>query len=91
MANRLNEMADGVNSQLVSSVADINTYAVQIAQLNDAIGRAQRASGQPPNDLLDQRDQLILDLARKSRRRSSSRATGITTFSSATASRWWLA
>ena len=65
MANRLNEISDGVNSQIVSSVADINTYAVQIAQLNDAIGRAQRATGQPPNDLLDQRDQLVLDLGKE--------------------------
>lgn len=65
MANRLDEMADGVNSQIVSSTANINTYAVQIAQLNDAIGRAQRATGQPPNDLLDQRDQLVLDLGKE--------------------------
>ncbi|HEY9097249.1 MAG TPA: flagellar hook-associated protein FlgK [Thiobacillus sp.] len=65
MANRLSEISDGVNSQIVSSVNEINTYAVQIAQLNDAIGRAQRATGQPPNDLLDQRDQLILDLGKE--------------------------
>ena len=65
MASRLNEISDGVNSQIVSSVGDINTYAVQIAQLNDAIGRAQRATGQPPNDLLDQRDQLVLDLGKE--------------------------
>jgi len=65
MAYQLNEMAGGVNSQIVSSTADINTYAVQIAQLNDSIGRAQRATGQPPNDLLDQRDQLVLDLGKE--------------------------
>ncbi|MBT9568197.1 MAG: flagellar hook-associated protein FlgK [Thiobacillus sp.] len=65
MASRLTEIADGVNSQIVSSVTDINTYAVQIAQLNDSIGRAQRATGQPPNDLLDKRDQLILDLGKE--------------------------
>ena len=65
MANRLSEISDGVNSQIVSSVNEINTYAVQIAQLNDSIGRAQRATGQPPNDLLDQRDQLILDLGKE--------------------------
>ena len=65
MASRLSEMADGVNSQIVSSVADINTFAQQISQLNDAIGRAQRATGQPPNDLLDKRDQLILDLGKE--------------------------
>ncbi len=65
MANRLTEISDGVNSQLVSSVGDINTYAAQIAQMNDAIGRALRATGQPPNDLLDQRDQLVLELGKE--------------------------
>lgn len=62
MAGRLQEMEQGVNSQMISSVGAINTYAQQIASLNDAIGKAQRASGQPPNDLLDQRDQLVVDL-----------------------------
>ncbi|AAZ97581.1 Flagellar hook-associated protein [Thiobacillus denitrificans ATCC 25259] len=62
LAGRLDEIEQGVNSQIVSSVDVINTYAEQIARLNDAIGKAQRASGQPANDLLDQRDQLILDL-----------------------------
>ena len=62
LAGRLDEMRQGVNSQIQSSVSVINTYAEQIANLNDAIGKAQRASGQPANDLLDQRDQLVLDL-----------------------------
>ncbi|HEX7972464.1 MAG TPA: flagellar hook-associated protein FlgK [Thiobacillus sp.] len=62
MAGRLDEIKQGVNSQVLSSVDSINTYAQQIASLNDAIGRAQRATGQLPNDLLDQRDQLVLDL-----------------------------
>jgi flagellar hook-associated protein 1 len=62
LAGRLKEMEQGVNSQVTSSVSAINSYAEQIAQLNDAIGRAQSATGQPANDLLDQRDQLILDL-----------------------------
>jgi flagellar hook-associated protein 1 FlgK len=62
MAGRLDEIEQGVNSQITSGVSAINSYAKQIAQLNDAIGRAQGATGQPPNDLLDQRDQLILDL-----------------------------
>ena len=62
LAGRLDEMRQGVNSQIQSSVSVINSYASQIAQLNDAIGKAQRATGQPPNDLLDQRDQLVLDL-----------------------------
>ncbi len=62
MAGRLNEIDQGVNSQISSSVKSINTYAEQLASLIDAIGRLQRGSGQPANDLLDQRDQLILDL-----------------------------
>lgn len=62
LAGRLDEIGQGVNSQVLSSVSLINTYAQQIAGLNDAIGRAQRATGQPPNDLLDMRDQLVLDL-----------------------------
>lgn len=62
LAGRLNEIEQGVNSQVLSSVNVINSYAEQIAGLNDAIGRAQRATGQPPNDLLDMRDQLVLDL-----------------------------
>jgi len=62
MAGRFQEMEQGINSQITSSVGVINSYATQIAQLNDAIGRTQGATGQPANDLIDQRDQLILDL-----------------------------
>ncbi len=67
LAGRLDEMAQGVNSQIQSSVGVINAYAEQIARLNDAISRSQGADGQPPNDLLDQRDQLILDLNKEIR------------------------
>jgi flagellar hook-associated protein 1 FlgK len=62
LAGRLDEMKQGVNTQIQSSVGVINAYAEQIAKLNDAISKVQRADGQPANDLLDQRDQLILDL-----------------------------
>lgn len=62
LSGRLSEIEQGINSQVTSSVNVINTYALQIAKLNDAIGIAQRSTGQPANDLLDQRDQLILDL-----------------------------
>lgn len=67
LAGRLDEIEQGVNSQISSSVSVINSYAKQIAQMNDAIGRAQSANGQPANDLLDQRDQLILDLNKEIR------------------------
>lgn len=58
---RLTDIADGLTSQISSSVNIINTYAQQIAALNTNIKRAEAASGggQLPNDLLDQRDQII--------------------------------
>lgn len=62
IGSRLREIEQGVNSQITTSVMLINSYGEQIARLNDAISIAQRATGQPPNDLLDQRDQLVLDL-----------------------------
>ena len=63
MTGRLEEIRKGVNTQLTASVTTINTYAKQIAQLNDQIGKLTEAGGlNPPNDLLDKRDQLIMDL-----------------------------
>ena len=62
LSGRLNEIEQGVNSQVQSTVGVINAYAQQLSQINDAIGRTQRATGQPANDLLDQRDQLVMDL-----------------------------
>lgn len=63
---RFTEIRDGVNSEIRSSVGVVNSYAQQIASLNQQIGVAQGAAGgqQPANDLLDQRDQLIGDLNR---------------------------
>lgn len=63
MNGRLDEIRKGVNTQITASVVSINTYAKQIAQLNDQIGKLTDAAGlNPPNDLLDKRDQLIMDL-----------------------------
>jgi flagellar hook-associated protein 1 FlgK len=60
---RLNEIRDGVDTQLAGTVADINSYSTQIAALNQRIILAQAAGpGQPANDLLDQRDQLVAEL-----------------------------
>ncbi|MDO9366411.1 MAG: flagellar basal body rod C-terminal domain-containing protein, partial [Methylotenera sp.] len=63
--NRLNEIRDGVNAQLTSSVGLVNVYARQIASLNDVIEKAVSADGNTPNDLLDQRDQLVLELSKQ--------------------------
>ncbi|CAG4882182.1 Flagellar hook-associated protein flgK [Georgfuchsia toluolica] len=59
----LARMGDAINSQLKASIASINSYVQQIAQLNQKIVVAQSgANRQPANDLLDQRDALIADL-----------------------------
>lgn len=62
--SRLNEIREGVNSQLQSSVTEVNAYAKQIASLNDIIDESISASGNAPNDLMDQRDQLVLELSK---------------------------
>lgn len=64
-SSRLNEIRDGVNTQLTSSVNLVNSYAKQIAGLNDVIDKAISATGNPPNDLMDQRDQLVLELSKE--------------------------
>lgn len=60
---RLTDITNGNTSQITSSVTMINTYAQQIATLNGNIKRSiANGVGQQPNDLLDQRDQLISKL-----------------------------
>jgi len=57
---RMNDINSSINGQISSTVTTINSYAQQIASMNKNIVLAQAAfNGQPPNDLLDQRDQLI--------------------------------
>ena len=52
-----------VNTAISSSVSQINNYAAQIANLNDQISRLTGVgAGASPNDLLDQRDQLVTEL-----------------------------
>ncbi|MDD2721888.1 MAG: flagellar hook-associated protein FlgK [Gallionella sp.] len=57
---RLTDISNTLTGQISGSVQNINTYATQIATLNGNIKRAiASGQGQQPNDLLDQRDQLI--------------------------------
>lgn len=52
-----------VNLGITSTVEQINNYTSQIASLNDKIARLTGVgAGASPNDLLDQRDQLVSDL-----------------------------
>ncbi|KVT31379.1 flagellar hook-associated protein FlgK [Burkholderia ubonensis] len=55
-------LRQSVNTQLSATVAQINTYTTQIAQLNQQIATAG-SQGQPPNQLMDQRDQAVSNLS----------------------------
>ena len=59
---RLVDLNNGVNSQITNSITNINSYAKQISTLNQNIVLSTGANGQPPNDLLDQRDELVKQL-----------------------------
>jgi flagellar hook-associated protein 1 FlgK len=60
-ATALDELQTGVETELAQKISSINTITSSIARVNEKIARAQ-GGGQPPNDLLDQRDQLVRDL-----------------------------
>lgn len=65
---RMREIRSGVNAQITSEVSVINSYAKQIAELNQRIILTQAGGGnQPANDLLDQRDQLVAELNKEIR------------------------
>jgi flagellar hook-associated protein 1 FlgK len=59
---RLDEMDKEVNSRIALAVDDINRIATSIADLNGQIALANNATT-PPNDLLDARDALVLELS----------------------------
>ena len=59
----LKNQINNVNNELAKNVDKINSYTQQIAELNQKIVRLQNVSGgHEPNDLLDQRDQLVSEL-----------------------------
>jgi len=62
MAARLTELQQGVNSTVSASVNQINAYTQRIAELNHQIAGLSLDPNIAPNDLLDQRDQLISEL-----------------------------
>lgn len=60
---RLAEIRDGINQQIGGQVTEINAYGSQLAEINRRIILAQVGGGNhSPNDLLDQREQLVKDL-----------------------------
>jgi flagellar hook-associated protein 1 len=53
-----------LDSRIQTTASDITSIAQNIAKLNGQIADAQALNGQPPNDLLDQRDQLLNQLSK---------------------------
>ena len=60
-ANSLNELELGTEAGISQAVKAVNSLAGRIAAVNAEISKAQ-GSGHTPNDLLDQRDQLVSEL-----------------------------
>lgn len=59
----LRNVDSSLSTSITSSVDQINGYAKQIANINQQIAKLKGAgAGNEPNDLLDQRDQLVNDL-----------------------------
>ena len=54
---------EGLNTQITTTVEQVNSYLARIDDLNTQISLASgKAGGSPPNDLLDQRDQAVMEL-----------------------------
>ncbi len=60
-SQRLDDLIQAIGQELDQKVIAINSLSASIAQVNAEITRAS-GNGQPPNDLLDRRDQLIRNL-----------------------------
>ena len=62
--DRLNDQNEIINGQMEVVAGEITTIGKAIAELNEQIQFAVAAAGgNPPNDMLDQRDKLITDLS----------------------------
>ena len=58
---QLDALQSGVTEDVKNSITVVNTLAKRVADINRQIAAAQ-GSGHAPNDLLDQRDQLISEI-----------------------------
>jgi flagellar hook-associated protein 1 FlgK len=62
--NWMENSRSAIASRMGTKVQEINQLSSSIAAVNQQIMEARSsAGGQPPNDLLDKRDQLVLDLS----------------------------
>ena len=61
---RTHQIESSLNGRIEQNIGEVNTLATEIAALNTNISEARnRTGGQQPNDLLDQRDRLLLRLS----------------------------
>lgn len=75
---QLNDLGRSVNAQITAEIDEINALTTAIANINVDIQRAAgAASGEQPNDLLDRRDQLVLELSRIVGVKTQQRADGM--------------
>lgn len=61
----LQDMQEGINGQIRDEVTQINNTTEQLATLNREIALARARSGEAPNGLLNQRDQLVAELSER--------------------------
>ncbi|MFQ3788119.1 flagellar hook-associated protein FlgK [Halomonas sp. A29] len=61
----LQDMQVGINGQIKDEVSQINNMTEQLATLNREIALARARSGEAPNSLLNQRDQLVAELSER--------------------------
>jgi flagellar hook-associated protein 1 FlgK len=73
---RLSELKDQLNGRISNAVTEINAYAEQLADINQRVVLAEAGYGQPPNDLLDQRDQIVAELNKLIKVTTSTNADG---------------
>lgn len=60
---KLTGLEKSTNTHIEQSVKDINSYSDQLANINKQLERVQAQGGNPPADLLDQRDGLLEKLS----------------------------
>lgn len=59
----MQNLREGLNTQITTTVEQVNSYLSRINDLNDQISLATgKAGGSVPNDLMDQRDQAVMEL-----------------------------
>ena len=63
IVGRVDDVTKEMNSQIAGAVSEINQLAGGIATLNEEIAKVSGRTGGLPNDLLDQRDALIVQLS----------------------------